>query len=45
VAAAIEQALESRAARLRRRTLREYGWPSVLRRMESVIEGEAGDGG
>jgi glycosyltransferase involved in cell wall biosynthesis len=38
VAAAAERALGSRAARLRRRTLREYGWPSVMERMERVIE-------
>jgi mannosylglucosylglycerate synthase len=38
VAVAVERALASRAARLRRRTLTGYGWPAVLERMERVIE-------
>lgn len=42
VAAAVERALGSRAARLRRRTLIGYGWPSVLERMEHVIEASCG---
>jgi glycosyltransferase involved in cell wall biosynthesis len=43
VAAAAERALGSRAARLRRRTLRTYGWASVLERIQRVIEdGHAG---
>jgi glycosyltransferase involved in cell wall biosynthesis len=37
VAAAAQRALASRAARLRRRTLNMYGWPSVLERIEGVI--------
>jgi len=42
VAAAAARALRSRAARLRARTLRGYGWPSVLERIERVIEGSGG---
>jgi glycosyltransferase involved in cell wall biosynthesis len=39
VAAAVERALGSRTARLRRRALDGYSWPVVLERMERVIEG------
>jgi glycosyltransferase involved in cell wall biosynthesis len=40
---AIELALDSPPCRLRRRVLREYAWPVVLRRIERVIgEGVAG---
>lgn len=42
VAAVVEQALESRPARFRRRVLREYGWPSVLERIERVLEAAHG---
>jgi glycosyltransferase involved in cell wall biosynthesis len=42
VASAVERALASRAARLRRRVLTGYGWPSVLERMERVIEASCG---
>ena len=42
VAAAAERALASRAARLRRRVLRGYGWPSVLERIERVVEAAHG---
>jgi glycosyltransferase involved in cell wall biosynthesis len=42
VADAASRALRSRAARLRTRTLRGYGWPAVLERMEQVIESHAG---
>ncbi len=38
VAIAVERALGSRAARLRRRVLNGYGWPAVLDRIERVIE-------
>jgi mannosylglucosylglycerate synthase len=38
VASTVERALASRAARLRRRTLRDYSWPAVLERIERVIE-------
>jgi glycosyltransferase involved in cell wall biosynthesis len=44
VAAAAERALASRAARLRRRTLQGYGWPSVLERMQRVMAAEASRG-
>ncbi|HXM57194.1 MAG TPA: glycosyltransferase family 4 protein [Candidatus Dormibacteraeota bacterium] len=42
VAAAAERALGSRAARLRRRTLRTYGWPSVLERIQRIIRASHG---
>ena len=42
VAAAAERALASRAARLRRRVLRGYGWPSVLERIERVVDAAQG---
>jgi mannosylglucosylglycerate synthase len=42
VAAAAERALESRAARLRRRVVLGYGWPSVLERIEHVVEASHG---
>jgi glycosyltransferase involved in cell wall biosynthesis len=42
VAHAAEQALASRPARLRRRALLGYGWPSVLERMERVLEASRG---
>lgn len=38
VAAAVERALASRPARLRRRALRRFAWPAVLERMNDVIE-------
>ena len=38
VAAAVERALASRAARFRRRVLNDYGWPAVLDRIQRVIE-------
>ncbi|HEY4026336.1 MAG TPA: glycosyltransferase family 4 protein [Candidatus Dormibacteraeota bacterium] len=44
VAAVAESALRSRAARLFRRTLRTYGWPSVLERIEKLLV-EAHHGG
>jgi glycosyltransferase involved in cell wall biosynthesis len=37
VAEAAERALRSRAARLRARTLRAYGWPSVMERIERAL--------
>lgn len=42
VAATVERALASRAARLRRRTLDDYAWPAVLERIERVIEASHG---
>ncbi len=42
VAAAASRALRSRAARLRRRALRGYGWPAVVRRIERVLEASRG---
>jgi glycosyltransferase involved in cell wall biosynthesis len=42
VAAAVTRALRSRPARLRRRTLRAYGWPAVLERIERVVEASHG---
>ncbi len=44
VAAAVGRALRSRTARLRSRTLRGYGWASVMERMEHVIEATRGAG-
>jgi mannosylglucosylglycerate synthase len=38
VADAALRALRSRTARLRRRALRDYRWPSVMERVEQVIE-------
>ena len=42
VADAVRGALGSRAARLRRRVLRGYGWPSVMAQVERVIEASCG---
>jgi glycosyltransferase involved in cell wall biosynthesis len=42
VAAVVARALRSRSARLFRRTLREYGWPAVLERIERVVEASHG---
>ncbi len=42
VARAVSRALASRGARLRRRVLRDYGWPAVLERIERVIEATGG---
>jgi mannosylglucosylglycerate synthase len=42
VARAVSRALASRGARLRRRVLRDYGWPAVLEQMERVIEASDG---
>jgi len=44
VAAVVARALRTRPARLFRRTLRTYGWPAVLERIEQVIV-EASHGG
>lgn len=42
VADAALRALRSRTARLRRRALRSYRWPSVMKRVEQVIEASCG---
>jgi glycosyltransferase involved in cell wall biosynthesis len=42
VAAAVERALGSRTARLRRRVLNRYSWPVVLEHMERVIDASLG---
>jgi glycosyltransferase involved in cell wall biosynthesis len=42
VAAQVDRALGQRAARQRRRAIRHYSWPSVIRRTERVIGGILG---